>query len=142
MNNTLILDCVYTKFVRDGNFKKLMFKQLRFSHLSLITIRWNCLLLTNLGKNTHSYSSLQVFFLNLKSLFWNHIWNGEKLILTDKTKFSCKDKNKLLKLVLKNWLWHLLITLLRFGASHLDNLFKLVMNVFCLYLTKQTRVCI
>ena len=38
MTNILILDCVYTKIVTDGNFKKLMFKQLSFSHLRLITI--------------------------------------------------------------------------------------------------------
>ena len=38
ITDILILVCVYTKFVRDGNFKEVMFKQLSFSHLRLNTI--------------------------------------------------------------------------------------------------------
>ena len=49
ITDILILVCVYTKFVRDGNFKEVMFKQLSFSHLRLNMIG-PVLLLMNLGK--------------------------------------------------------------------------------------------
>ena len=93
MSNILIPDCVYTNLVIDKNFKKLIFKQLSFSHLRLITIGTSyCLwilvkpILTRLNKHL----SLQGFLRDFKDIVltsYSKCWN----VNADKTEFRSKD---------------------------------------------------